>query len=115
LSTTDLWHVGGAIRRVDDSASAFVGRHASFLFNVEANWAEPQDDEANITWARQFVSTLEEISDGSRYFNFPGLDEEGDTIIRDTFGAKYERLVNLKDQYDPTNLFRLNSNIKPSR
>ena len=113
LSTTDIWHVGGAIRRVDENDTAFVGRQAAFLFNVEANWEHPQDDESNIAWARAFVDAMQEFSDGNRYFNFPGLDEEGEAVMRDTFGAKYERLVALKNKYDPTNFFRMNSNIKP--
>ncbi len=114
LTTTDIWHVGGAIQRMDDNATAFVGRQASFLFNVEANWEDPKDDEKNLAWARAFVEAIVEFSDGSRYFNFPGLDEEGDAAIQDTFGAKHERLVALKNKYDPDNLFRMNSNIKPT-
>lgn len=114
LTTTDLWHVGGAIRRMDENATAFVGRQASFLFNVEANWESPKDDETNLTWARAFVEAMKEFSDGSRYLNFPGLGEEGDAVIRDTFGAKHERLVALKNKYDPDNLFRMNSNIRPT-
>ena len=114
LTTTDIWHIGGAIRRVNENDSAFVGRQAPFLFNVEANWENPQDDDANITWAREFVEVMGGFSDGSRYFNFPGLHEEGDEIMQDTFGEKYERLVALKNKFDPTNLFSLNSNIKPT-
>ena len=114
LTTTDIWHVGGAIRRMDENATAFVGRRASFLFNVEANWENPEDDERNLTWARAFVEAMKEFSDGSRYMNFPGLDEEGDAVIHDTFGSKHERLVALKNKYDPGNLFRLNSNIRPT-
>ena len=114
LSTTDIWHVGGAIRRKDEDDAAFVGRHVPFLFNAEANWEDPEDDEANINWARQFVDSMREYSDGSRYFNFPGLHEEGEMVVRDTYGAKYERLVALKNKYDPTNFFRLNANIEPT-
>lgn len=113
LTTTDIWHVGGAIRRIDENSAAFVGRNASFLFNVESNWEDAEDDETNIRWSRQFVEAIGEFSDGSRYFNFPGLHEEGDAVMRRTFGEKYDRLVALKNKYDPTNLFRRNSNIKP--
>ena len=113
LTTTDIWHVGGAIHRVDENSAAFVGRNAAFLFNVESNWEDAQDDETNISWSRRFVEAMAEFSDGSRYFNFPGLHEEGDAVMRRTFGEKYDRLVALKTKYDPTNLFRLNSNIKP--
>lgn len=113
-STTDLWHIGGAVKRFPDEASAFTGRHAAFLLSPEANWQEPADDEANITWLREFIADMQEFSDGSRYLNFPGFQEEGDEMMRTTFGAKYERLVALKNKYDPTNLFRLNQNIKPT-
>ena len=114
LATTDLWHIGGAVRRIGEEDTAFAGRNARFLFAVEANWEDPRDDDLNITWARESVDAMREFSDGSRYFNFPGLHEEGEEIMRDTFGAKYQRLVALKNKYDPTNLFRLNQNIKPA-
>jgi FAD/FMN-containing dehydrogenase len=48
------------------------------------------------------------------YLNFPGFFEEGDSLMYDAFGANYERLVEIKNKYDPTNLFRLNQNIKPT-
>jgi FAD/FMN-containing dehydrogenase len=113
FSTTDLWHIGGAVRRAGEEEGAFVGRHVPFLFNVESNWEDPGRDETNIAWAREFVEAMREFSDGSRYINFPGFHEEGDEGIRATFGARYQRLAALKNKYDPTNLFRLNQNIKP--
>ena len=68
----------------------------------------------NLGWARAYVEAMKEFSDGSRCMNFPGLDEEGDAVIQNTFGSKHERLVALKIKYDPHNLFRMNSNIKPA-
>ena len=50
---------------------------------------------------------------GGTYVNF--LSNEGDERVRAAYGDKYDRLVALKDEYDPTNLFRLNQNIRPSR
>jgi len=114
FSTVDLWHVGGAVKRGRDSESAFHGRQAAFLLSPEANWEHPEDDEANLTWLREFIADMEEFSDGSRYLNFPGFLEEGDEMMRAAFGDKYHRLQALKDQYDPTNFFSLNQNIKPS-
>lgn len=113
FSTVDLWHVGGAVSRVSDDESAFNGRQAAFLLSPEANWEHPEDDEANITWLREFIADMEEFSDGSRYLNFPGFQEEGDEMMRKSFGNKYERLQALKQKYDPTNFFSLNQNIKP--
>jgi FAD/FMN-containing dehydrogenase len=114
LCTTDLWHNAGAIRRVPDDATAFGGRNVQYLLTASADWSDPADDEANIEWARRFVREMEQFSDGGRYFNFPGFLEEGEETMRATFKQKYERLVALKDRYDPTNLFSLNQNVRPS-
>jgi FAD/FMN-containing dehydrogenase len=111
LSTIDVWHVGGAVARGGDGA--FYGRHAAFLLSPEANWEDPADDEANISWLRALIADAEQFSDGSRYLNFAGFQEEGDEMIRSAFGPNYERLVAVKKAYDPGNLFRLNQNIKP--
>jgi FAD/FMN-containing dehydrogenase len=114
LSTTDVWHIGGAVRRVAPEAAAFRGRDVPYLFNAEANWENPRDDAANLAWVRQFVAAIEPFSDGGRYLNFAGFLEEGDKMMRDAYGPNHRRLVELKNKYDPTNLFRLNQNIKPS-
>ena len=112
-TTTDLWHIGGAVKRFDDNHGAFYGRQAAFLLNPEANWEEAEDDDANIEWVRTFIAKMAEFSDGSRYLNFAGFQEEGDAMMTDAFGPQYQRLAKLKHKYDPTNLFRLNQNIKP--
>lgn len=114
FSTVDLWHIGGAVTRVSPEESAFNGRQAAFLLNPEANWENPADDEANITWVREFINDMREFSDGSRYLNFPGFQEEGDEMMRKAFGPQYARLTALKKKYDPTNVFSLNQNIKPN-
>ena len=112
-STTDLWHIGGAVRRVSPDESAFFGRKSAFLLNPEANWEDPAEDGENIAWAREFVEDMQEFSDGSRYLNFAGFQEEGSELIRKGYGSQFERLAILKMKYDPTNFFRLNQNIVP--
>jgi FAD/FMN-containing dehydrogenase len=114
FSTTDVWQIGGAVRRATPESSAFFGRDAAFLVNPEANWQDPADDSANIAWVRAFIDAMEPFSDGSRYMNFAGMQEEGDSMVRAAFGPHYARLAALKAKYDPTNLFRLNQNIKPN-
>jgi FAD/FMN-containing dehydrogenase len=114
LSTTDLWHVGGAVKRVSPEESALGGRQAAFMLNLEANWERPEDDEANIRWARSLLDDMRPYSDGSRYLNFAGFLEEGDDMMRGAFGAKYQRLAELKKKHDPTNFFSRNQNIKPA-
>lgn len=112
-STTDLWHIGGEVKRFGADDGAFFGRQAAFLLNPEANWEHQDEDDANITWVRAFVDDMAEFSDGSRYLNFPGFHEEGDDMIRGAFGPHYARLEVLKAKYDPANVFRMNQNVQP--
>jgi hypothetical protein len=114
FSTIALWHIGGAVKRVGADKSAFNGRQAAHLLSPEANWTNAADDEANLAWLRNLSADMEEFSDGSRYLNFPGFQEEGDEMMRRSFGDKYSRLAALKQKYDPANFFSLNQNIKPA-
>jgi FAD/FMN-containing dehydrogenase len=113
-STIDVWYQGGAMSRIGASESAFGDRGAPIWLGVEANWEEPEDDEANVTWARECVADMRRFAGGGAYLNFPGFFEEGQSLIREAFGDNHERLVHLKNRYDPANLFRLNQNIKPT-
>jgi FAD/FMN-containing dehydrogenase len=112
-STTDLWHIGGAVRSYGTQDSAFFGRNAAYVINPEANWIAPEDDDANIAWVRDYIAAMADFSDGSRYLNFAGFQEEGDDMMHKAFASHYERLSALKQKYDPQNLFRLNQNVKP--
>jgi FAD/FMN-containing dehydrogenase len=114
LSTTDIWHIGGAMTRAGVEESAFYGRHAAFLLNPEANWEDAQDDQANVQWVRSLLADMQPFSDGSRYLNFAGFEEEGDEMMQRAFGPHYRRLAALKQTYDPDNLFRLNQNVRPA-
>ncbi len=115
LSTVDVWELGGAIADVGPDESAFAGRDAPFLLGVEANWEDPEMDDANVQWVRDCLDDMRQFSDGSVYLNFPGFMEDNDATMRTTFGDTYGRLVALKDAYDPTNCFSRNQNVAPSR
>jgi FAD/FMN-containing dehydrogenase len=112
-STLDLWQIGGAMARVPADATAFGDRSAPYLLGIEANWEDAADDEANLAWAREAYATMDPHASDRQYLNFPGFHEEGERAMRATFGANYDRLVEAKTTYDPTNLFRLNANIRP--
>ena len=113
-STVDVWYQGGAMGRVPADATAF-GARAPILLGYEANFEEPADRDANVEWVRRSIEELRPLSTGGAYLNFPGFFEEGDDLLRDSYGPEnYDRLVALKTKYDPANLFRLNGNIKPS-
>jgi FAD/FMN-containing dehydrogenase len=113
-STLDVWQLGGALSRVPPQNTAFGDRSAPYLIGIEANWERPEDDAACIDWGREAFRALEPFSSDREYFNFPGLYEESDKSVRNTFGANLGRLQSVKRKYDPDNLFRLNHNIPPA-
>ncbi|RUW77390.1 MULTISPECIES: FAD-binding oxidoreductase [unclassified Mesorhizobium] len=103
--------VGGAIARVPASHSPYANRDAALDCFPIAIWDNPADDEANIRWARELWNAVRPFSTGGVYAN--NLGDEGDERVRDAYGGNYARLVAIKKQYDPTNFFRLNQNIRP--
>jgi hypothetical protein len=112
-STIDLWYQGGAIARVGEEETAFANRGEPFLLGIEANWEEEPASGENVAWTREVFADLRSFSGGGIYLNFPGFLEEGEQLLREGYGRNYERLVEVKTKYDPTNLFRLNANIEP--
>jgi FAD/FMN-containing dehydrogenase len=109
-----VWHNGGAMSRVGATETAFGSRSAPFMVNAEATWTNPADTDRCITWARSVWSDLHRFSSGGLYLNFPGLGEESESLVRAAYGANYERLIAIKKEYDPANLFRENLNIRPT-
>jgi FAD/FMN-containing dehydrogenase len=102
--------MGGAIARVGENDTAFGERSMPFLLNAVTGWHDPADAEAHIDWAREVIAAAADASTGHAYVNFLGDGDAG----RSSYGAEtYERLVALKNEYDPTNVFRLNQNIEP--
>jgi FAD/FMN-containing dehydrogenase len=104
--------LGGAVGRVPNDATAYSHRESPWAINIHGRWVDPAMDEACIAWARNLYTACTPFSTGTVYVNFLTA-EEGDRV-RSAYGPNYDRLVALKDKYDPTNLFRLNQNIKPS-
>ncbi len=110
-----LWHLGGAMSRVDDEETAFKGRKSPLLLSVDASWDDPQANNEVINYARGLLNDLKPFSPGGLYVNFAGLGEEGEDLVKAAYGENYKRLAKLKAKYDPENLFHLNQNIKPKR
>ena len=76
-----------------------------------ATWDDAADDEANIAWVRDYRSANAPYTTGGVYLNFIG--DEGDERIRAAFGSKFDRLAEIKAEYDPGNVFTGNQNIRP--
>lgn len=107
-----IGQVGGQMGRVDPEATAYPHRNAAFIMNVHGRWERPPDDDACIAWARALFQDTAPFTTGGVYVNFLTHDE--DDRVRAAYGPNYERLVEVKDVYDPSNLFRLNQNIRPT-
>ena len=107
-----LAQLGGAVSSVTNGETAYARRDAQYLVNLHGRWASSASDESGIAWARELFKAAAPFSTGSVYVNFLASDDEG--RVRAAYGANYERLVALKNRYDPTNLFRVNQNIQPT-
>jgi FAD/FMN-containing dehydrogenase len=93
-------------------ATAFPFRDARWLINVPATWREAADDEREIAWARETYAAIEPFLSEGKYVNFMGDDE--DDAAAGAYGRTFERLQEVKAEYDPENVFRLNQNIVPA-
>lgn len=103
--------IAGAANRVPAAAMAYGHRDARFVLNVHARWNESGQDASCIAWAREFFKASSPYASAGAYVNFM-TEEEGERVTA-AYGPNYARLVELKRQYDPDNLFHLNQNIKP--
>ena len=107
-------HCGGAIARVGAEETAFGDRSSDWMLSIDSTWSDPGDDTTNVAYTRAFWHAAVPFSDGKTYFNFPGLLEEGEAAVRDSYGANHARLARIKAAYDPENRFRLNQNVLPA-
>ena len=111
VSLTHLNHFGGAMGRVAANATPFSQRSATFAFSQDAFWDMPHDTDANVGWVKGYWQAMRAHAPRGAYVNF--MADEGQDRVRESYGANYERLAQIKRRYDPANLFRLNQNIEP--
>jgi FAD/FMN-containing dehydrogenase len=103
--------MGGAVAAVGDDDTAFSERSMPYVLNAVTGWHDPDAAAAHTQWARDVIDAAADASTGRAYVNFLGDPE----AARTSYGPQtYARLVTLKREYDPTNVFRLNQNIPPS-
>ncbi len=111
-STMHLYPIDGAVQDVAADATAFAYRDANFAPVIAGMWPDPADNEANITWVRDYHEALAPHTSDGGYINFMAGDDQ--SRIRANYGANYDRLASIKRDYDPDNLFRINQNIAPA-
>ena len=103
----------GAYSRVPNDATAYGHRDAPYDLNILSGWLDPAESERNIAWTRAFFEEVRPHLSGGVYVNDLDRDETEDRV-RSAYGANYARLAALKARFDPTNLFRMNNNIRPA-
>ncbi len=111
-SMMHIYPTDGAVQRVAPQESAYRHREARFVHLIAATSPDPDQMPAGIEWTRTYWQALHPHSASGAYVNF--LMDEGEEPVRATYGENFQRLVALKNRYDPTNLFRINQNIKPT-
>ena len=105
-----IHQMGGAVARVGDGDTAFAERSMPYVLNAVTGWHDPDEADAHIEWARAVIDAASDASTGRAYVNYLGDAD----AARSSYGDEtYTRLVALKNEYDPTNVFRLNQNIEP--
>ena len=105
-------HLGGALNEHAADDGAVGNRDARFAIGVNGMWEPDEPDaEAFPAWVRDAGERIRPFSTGGNYINFQTADE-GDDRVRATYGANYDRLVEVKQRYDPDNLFRSNRNVR---
>jgi FAD/FMN-containing dehydrogenase len=104
--------LGGAMARVPAAETSFAYRDRLVMFSLITPYLDLAEGEAHVAWTTDFMAALRPKARGV-YSNF--LGDEGELRVREAYpGETYARLAEIKRRYDPTNLFRLNQNIKPA-
>ena len=111
---SSIWNFGGATAEVATADSAFGDRSMAYMCSIDSIWEGSANDHVNIAWTRDFWQRLEPYSDRGRiYLNFAGFGEEGEELVRRSYGPNFAKLAEIKRKYDPQNVFRFNQNIAP--
>jgi len=112
LSTMHLYPINGVASRIGKTDTAWNYRDALWAMVIFAVDPDPANNEKLISWTRSYWEALHPYSAGGAYVNF--MMDEGEARVKATYGNNYDKLVAIKNKYDPNNLFRVNQNIRPS-
>jgi FAD/FMN-containing dehydrogenase len=114
LTAVIIEHNGdGAMNRVSESETSFGHRDWSYNLLITSQWDGPADSEKNISWTRGLWEAMQPFTSSGVYVNY--LGDEGEDRVKAAYATStYERLVTLKNRFDPENMFQLNQNIKPT-
>lgn len=112
-STMHLYPINGAAHRVGKNETAWSYRDATWGMVIAGVDPDPANAERITTWAKEYWEAVHPYSAGGAYVNM--MMDEGQDRVKAAYRDNYDRLVVVKNTYDPTNLFRVNQNIQPTR
>ena len=112
LSEAIIIHLAGALNERADDDGAVGNRDARYMTAFAGQWAPDAADGEHIAWVREAWGSVRAFSTGGNYLNFQTADEDTERL-RATYGTNYDRLVEVKEMYDPENVLRSNRNIRP--
>ena len=111
-SSMHMYPINGAAHRVGNDETAWAYRDANWAEVIVGVDPDPANNDRIISWTKDYWDALHPYSAGGAYVNF--MMDEGQERVQATYGDNHERLVAIKNKYDPTNLFRVNQNIRPT-
>ena len=112
-STMHLYPINGQASRVNDTDTPWNHRDSTWSMVIVGVDPDPANAEKITKWTKDYYDAIHPYSAGAAYINF--MMDEGQDRIKASYGKNYDRLVDIKDNYDPHNLFCVNQNIKPSK
>ena len=112
LSESIIIHLAGALNERADDDGAVGNRDARYMTAFAGQWPADAPDDEHVAWVREAWKSVRPFSTGGNYLNFQTADEDEERV-RATYGANFDRLVEVKERYDPENVFRSNRNIRP--
>ena len=113
LSAMVFFYMHGAATRVPAADTAFTARRVQWDIDVIGQWDNPAESDRHVGWVRAAWDKLAPLMEDQAYINHISADDPLEKV-RASYGANHGRLRQLKAQYDPTNLFRMNPNITPA-
>lgn len=111
-SALAIRHLGGAVARVEQDATAFGDRSAPCNLIITGEWIDPSESEQNIQWVRGCWDAVRPYAKETVYVNY--VDAGEDARFKAAYGTDYDRLAALKAKYDPADFFRHNHNVQPA-
>jgi FAD/FMN-containing dehydrogenase len=113
LSQIHIYPIDGAAHKVGKNDTPWAYRDANWAQVMVGIDPDPANNAKITKWAKDYYNAIHPYSAGGAYINFM-MDDEGQERVKASYKNNYDRLVKVKNKYDPKNLFRVNQNIKPS-